>query len=177
MLPSLDGAKQDILLPRLPRTAQTLPYHKSSIHKSAAPSASCPSREREPAECKPLLWGPQVDVASQQRTRGTLAAPFPRAEVGVGWGCRRTVEDRPLLSPERYLDLEATRLEGPLACTAMFCRIPVPRAGAQPPLGYPDRAAASSQAWWRGRGTVHDVAGAFSPSAHTFLRALPSHKG
>lgn len=86
------------------------------------------------------------------------------------------MEDRPLLSPERYLDLEATRLEGPLACTAMFCRIPVPRAGAQPPLGCPARAAAS-QAWWRGRGTVHDVAGAFSPSAHTFLRALSSHKG
>lgn len=61
-----------------------MPYHKSSIHQSAAPSAPCPSRESEPAECKPLPRGPQVDAAPEQRTRETLTAPFPRAEVGVG---------------------------------------------------------------------------------------------
>lgn len=87
------------------------------------------------------------------------------------------MESSATVAPECYLELEATRLEGPLAGTAMFCRIPVPRAGAQPPPGYPAQAAAS-QAGWRGRGTVHDVAGGpSSPAAHTFLRALPSHKG
>lgn len=69
-------------------------------------------------------------------------------------------------------------MEGPLASTAMFCRILVPRVGAQPPPGYPARAAASQAGrHGRGRGTVLDVVGAFSPAVHTFLRVLPSHKG
>lgn len=73
---------------------------------------------------------------SRAADKGNLNCPLPKSRGGGG-GAGERWRDRLLPSPEQYLDLEATRLEGPLARTAMFCRIPEPRAGAQPPLGYP----------------------------------------
>lgn len=151
------------------------PTINPASNQSAAPSAPCPSRESEPAECKPLPRGSAGRRGSTAADKENLNCPLPKGRGGGGgvgeqwkighccpWSATSTWKRR--------------GWRGRWQSTAMFCRIPVPRAGAQPPLGYPARSAAS-QAWERGRGTVHDVAGAFSPSAHTFLRALPSHKG
>lgn len=79
--------------------------------------------------------------------------------------------------PVRYLGLAATRLEGPpaMARTAMFCRIPVPGAGTSPLPGPDPSSGLVGPA--AEVGTAPDVLGAFRPAAHTFLRALPSHKG
>lgn len=62
-----------------------------------------------------------------------------------------------------------------MARTAMFCRIPVPGTGTKPlpgPGSYQRPLGLGS-----GGGDRSGCRRAFSPAVHTFLRALPSHKG
>lgn len=98
VLPSLNGAKQDALLPRLPRTAQTLPYHKSSIHQSAAPSAPCSSSERA-CGVQTTAKGSAGRRGSTAADKGNLSCPLPKGRGGSGgggWGVGEQWRDRPL---------------------------------------------------------------------------------
>lgn len=111
-------------------------------------------------------------MASPEPAWETYALP-PRARVG-GFAERRGPR-RPLCATsgrQRRGWRGRRRWRVPQCFAASRCPEP-----ARSPLPGPGPERQSREPGSGGGGTARDVAGAFSPAAHTFLRALQSHKG